>query len=216
MPRNQTGTHTVPNSFNVNTVINPDRVNENFTDAGNEITNSLPRDGRSAMTAQLKAAVGTLAQPGIAFDGDANTGFMWKSDGVLAYVANGVEAFTLTSTGIVTPSAGAITYDAGTLSSGTATIDFDNGPVQKAVMAGNITLLPADIPEGRDLQLSLTYSSGTLAFSGVARWVVGVDAPVTNFADTGINPAALVANAIYLFIFSRVGSETVGFVGRVR
>lgn len=218
MSRNQTGTYTVPNTFQAGTVANPDRVNENFADLGAEMTASLPRDGRAPMLGQLPLAVGTLAQPGLTFTGDENTGFMWVSDGVWAFIVNGVDKLRITADGVkpTNPVAATTIYDAGTLSSGTPVIDYDNGPVQKATMAGNITLLPSDIPEGADLQLSLTYSSGTLAFSGVARWVLGTDAPSATFADTGLNPASLTPNAIYTFIFSRVGSETVGYVARAR
>lgn len=215
MSRNQNGIYTVPNSFTVNTVINPDRVNENFTDLGNEMTNSLPRDGRAPMTGQLVSIAGTLAQPGIAFTGDLNSGFMWKADGVVAYVVNGVEAFTMSSVGIRMTSASPV-YDIGTQSSGTVTVDYDNGSVQKVTMAGDITLLPADIPEGQDLQLNLTYSSGKLAFSGVARWVLGTSPPSASFADTGLDPNALPAAALITMVFSRVGNEVVGYVVRVR
>lgn len=217
MSRNQNGIYTVPNSFTVNTTINPDRVNENFTDLGNEMTNSLPRDGRAPMTGQFVSVAGTLAQPGISFTGDPNSGFMWKSDGVVAYVVNGVEAFTMTSTGIVLTNKPAFAvYDLGTQSSGTVTVDYDNGEVQKVTMAGDITLLPADIPEGKDLQLNLTYSSGKLSFSGVARWVLGTSPPSASFADTGLDPNALPAAALITMVFSRVGNEVVGYVVRVR
>lgn len=215
MSRNQSGIYTVPNSFTVNTIINPDRVNENFSDLGNEITNSLPRDGRAPMNGQLVSVAGTLAQPGIAFTGDLNSGFMWKSDGVVAYVVNGVEAFTMSSVGIRMTSASPV-YDLGTQSSGTVTVDYDNGEVQKVTMAGDITLLPADIPEGQDLQLNLTYSSGKLAFSGVARWVLGTSPPSASFADTGLDPNALPSAALITMVFSRVGNEIVGYVVRVR
>lgn len=216
MSRNSTGTYTVPNSFQVGTVANPDRVNENFADIGAELTNSLPRDGRTPMTGQLVAAVGTLAAPGITFTGDLNTGFMFKADGIWAYVVNGVEAFTLSNSGLKLTSNPNTIYELGTQSSGTVTVDYDNGAVQKATMAGNITILPADIPEGQDLQLNLTFSSGTLSFSGVARWVLGTSAPTATFADTGLDPAALPVASIITFVFSRVGSEIVGYVSRVR
>lgn len=218
MSRNAQGIYTVPNSFTVDTTANPETVNENFTDIGDEITGSLPRDGRVGMTGPLLASVGTLSQPGIAFNGDPNSGFMWVSDGVWAYVVNGIDAFHFTSTGLVLTNANvSAVFDKGTATTGTLTIDYDDGLVQKAVMAGSITLLPADIPDGQDLQLNLTYSSGALTFSGIARWVVGGGgAPSANFADTGYDPAALVAGAIYTLVFSRVGNETVGYVSRVK
>lgn len=216
MARNSTGTYTIPNTFQVGTTANPDRVNENFSDIGAELTNSLPRDGRAGMTGQLVAAVGTLAQPAISFAGDLNSGFMWKSDGVTAYVVNGVEAFTLSSAGLkLTAATGAI-VDKGILTTGTVTFDYDDGPVQKATMNGSITLLPADIPEGQDLQINLSYASGTLTFSGVARWVISTSTPDTNFAGTGLDGAALTAGAIYQFVFSKVGADTVGYVARVK
>ena len=216
MARNSSGTYTVPNTFTVGSTANPDRVNENFADLGTEITNSLPRDGRAAMTGQFQAAIGTLSQPGLSFVNDGNSGFMWKSDGVWAFVVNGVEAFTLTSGGVKLSVAGASIFDKGIQSTGTVTFDYDDGAVQKATMNGSITMLPADIPEGQDLQVNLAYASGTLTFSGVARWVLGAAPPSANFADTGIDGAALVAGATYQFVFSKVGSDTVGYVARVK
>lgn len=215
MARNQDGIYTTPNSFQVNTTANPDRVNENFNDLGNEITGSLARDGRGGMTGQLKVAAGTLASPGLVFTGDLNTGFMFETDGAWSFVVNGTKAFTLGTKGLQL-AASAPVFDLGTQSAGTVTVDYDNGPVQKVLMAGNITLMPADIPEGSDLQLNLTFSSGDLAFSGVTRWAFGTDDPSTSFDESGLTAADLPAGCVLTFIFSRVGTEIIGFVARVK
>ena len=68
MPRNGSGTMTIPNSFTSGTTISSSGMNANFADVGSEITGSLPRDGQAAMTGQLKASTGTAALPSVTLD----------------------------------------------------------------------------------------------------------------------------------------------------
>src|SRR3954470_14891288 len=58
--RNSSGTYTIPNSFSAGSVISSSAVNANFSDIGTELTSSLDRAGRGAMTAQLQLASGTV------------------------------------------------------------------------------------------------------------------------------------------------------------
>lgn len=101
MPRNGSGTHSIPNSFSSGTTISSSAVNANFTDIGSEITGSLPRDGQAGMTGQFQAANGTLAAPGISFGSDTNTGIYRKSGDTMGVVSGGTEVATIGSTGIV-------------------------------------------------------------------------------------------------------------------
>lgn len=99
MPRNGSGTHSIPNSFSSGTTISSSAVNANFTDVATEITNSLPRDGQAAMTGQLKAAAGSTSAPGITFGSDTDTGFYRKSANTIGIVAGGAEVGTISETG---------------------------------------------------------------------------------------------------------------------
>ncbi len=70
MPRNGSGTYSVPNSFTPATTIVSADVNANFDDIGDELSNSLAVDGQSAMSGPLKAANGSNAAPSVTFASD--------------------------------------------------------------------------------------------------------------------------------------------------
>lgn len=80
--------------------ISSTEVNENNDDIGDELVNSLPRDGRAPMAAPLRAFPGVVAAPGLTFEGDADTGFAWTASGTIAVVSNGVQIGTISPTGI--------------------------------------------------------------------------------------------------------------------
>ncbi|ARO23046.1 hypothetical protein CO659_20915 [Rhizobium sp. S9] len=94
MPRNpSTGVYSKPAGTTpaVGQVIDPAPWNALTTDLGNEITNSLPRDGSAPMTAPLKAASGTVSAPGIGFATNPQTGLYLKGGGLLGFTQNGVD-----------------------------------------------------------------------------------------------------------------------------
>ncbi|MBX5084148.1 hypothetical protein HJB56_15465 [Rhizobium lentis] len=94
MPRNpSTGVYSKPAGTTpaVGQVIDPAPWNALTTDLGNEITNSLPRDGSAPMTAPLKAASGTVSAPGVGFASNPQTGLYLKGGGLLGFAQNGVD-----------------------------------------------------------------------------------------------------------------------------
>ncbi|MBY3086058.1 hypothetical protein HFO70_18785 [Rhizobium laguerreae] len=94
MPRNpSTGVYSKPagTTPSVGQVIDPVPWNALTTDLGNEITNSLPRDGSAPMVAPLKAASGTVSAPGIGFASNPQTGMYLKGGGLLGFTQNGVD-----------------------------------------------------------------------------------------------------------------------------
>jgi microcystin-dependent protein len=99
MPRNGSGSMSIPNSFSSGTTISSSAMNGNFSDIATEITGSLPRDGQAAMTGQFKAASGTLSAPGISFGSDTDTGIYRKSNNTMGVVAGGTEVGTIDSNG---------------------------------------------------------------------------------------------------------------------
>jgi len=60
----------------------------------------LLRDGSSPMTGALLAAAGTAAAPGVAFDGDPDTGIYLSSSDVVAFAAGGIGRASVSSTAI--------------------------------------------------------------------------------------------------------------------
>ncbi|MBB4480081.1 hypothetical protein GGE46_002662 [Rhizobium etli] len=94
MPRNpSTGVYSKPagTTPSVGQVIDPAPWNALTTDLGNEITNSLPRDGSAPMAAPLKAASGTVSAPGVGFASNPQTGLYLKGGGLLGFTQNGVD-----------------------------------------------------------------------------------------------------------------------------
>ncbi|MFW2232650.1 MULTISPECIES: hypothetical protein [Rhizobium] len=94
MPRNpSTGVYSKPagTTPSVGQVIDPAPWNALTTDLGNEITNSLPRDGSAPMIAPLKAASGTVSAPGVGFASVTQTGLYLKGGGLLGFAQNGVD-----------------------------------------------------------------------------------------------------------------------------
>lgn len=96
MPRSNAGAVTVANSFAARTTISSSSVNENFTDIADVVEDCLDTSGRNAMTAQLRAAVGSVAAPGISFDADRDSGLAVVSSRVHA-VKDGVTAISYDS-----------------------------------------------------------------------------------------------------------------------
>lgn len=94
MPRNpSTGVYSKPagTTPSVGQIIDPVPWNALTTDLGNEITNSLPRDGSAPMVAPLKAASGTVSAPGVGFASNPQTGIYLKGGGLLGFTQNGVD-----------------------------------------------------------------------------------------------------------------------------
>ncbi|MBX5020155.1 hypothetical protein [Rhizobium lentis] len=94
MPRNpSTGVYSKPagTTPSVGQIIDPAPWNQLTSDLGNEITNSLPRDGSAPMVAPLKAASGTVSAPGVGFASNPQTGIYLKGGGLLGFTQNGVD-----------------------------------------------------------------------------------------------------------------------------
>src|SRR5262245_21795508 len=75
MSRNVSGVYTVPNTFVAGTTITASDHNDNFSDLGTEITNSVAADGQTTLTGQIKGFVGaSVSAPAYSFSCDLNTG----------------------------------------------------------------------------------------------------------------------------------------------
>ena len=86
MPRNGTGVYSVPNPILVGAI-------RSSSDAGAQITNSLPRDAQAGMLAPLKAFAGTRALPGITFGADRNLGIYRAGPNDMRWAVLGSDAF---------------------------------------------------------------------------------------------------------------------------
>lgn len=94
MPRSAAGTYSLPAAANrpvaSGTVINSTAQNALESDISTELTNSLDRAGRGAMTAQLKLSDGTLATPGIGFNSETGSGWFRNAAADVRLAVNGI------------------------------------------------------------------------------------------------------------------------------
>lgn len=100
MSRNGSGTYTVPNTLVSGQPVTASGHNQNYSDIGNEITNSVAADGQTVMTGPLKASNGSATNPSVTFGSDQNLGRYRKSADVMADVCNGAEVVEYSATGI--------------------------------------------------------------------------------------------------------------------
>lgn len=98
--RNGSGTYTVPNTFVSGATITASGFNQNFSDLGSEITNSVAADGQTSMTGPLKAEDGTAAAPAFTFASNTNTGLFRKAANTLGIAIAGSEIGYFDSTGL--------------------------------------------------------------------------------------------------------------------
>lgn len=100
MPRNGSGTASIPNTFTPLTTADANAVNANFSDVATMLTDSLPRNGEAGMTGQLLAISGTVGEPGISWNADPDTGIRRPGGDQMALVCGGADVATVSSTGV--------------------------------------------------------------------------------------------------------------------
>lgn len=100
MPRNGSGTYTVPITYTPNTLASAADVNSNFTDVATALTGSLPRDGQAGMSGLLKLADGSLSGPGLTFDADQDTGIRRSAPDTFRLVSAGIDIAEVSAAGL--------------------------------------------------------------------------------------------------------------------
>ena len=91
MPRNGSGTYSIPNTFLPNTSILSSLANGNFSDIATAMTGSLPRDGQAGMTGALIGIAGTATAPAFKFAGSTQSGFYRSAADQISVSTAGVE-----------------------------------------------------------------------------------------------------------------------------
>lgn len=100
MARDGSGKYIFPQGNPVikDTIVSSTWANTTMKDLGDELTNSLPRDGQAPMLRPLRHSKGTYNEPSITFNDDVITGLYLKQSGTLALTATANDVLTLTST----------------------------------------------------------------------------------------------------------------------
>lgn len=121
--RNSSGTMSLVsgNPVVTNTPITSTWANTTLSDIANEVTDSLSRSGKGAMSAQFQSVDGTLGSPGISFASETGSGLRRVSAGNVCLTVSGTDSICSTSTGPNAP----LPFQGPTTFAGTAA----NGPV---------------------------------------------------------------------------------------
>lgn len=92
--RNASGTYSLPsgNPVVTGTTITSTWANNTLSDLSTEMTSSLDRAGRGAMTAPLQCSSGSVSAPGLTFSGDTNTGLYRIAADNLGATVGGTQA----------------------------------------------------------------------------------------------------------------------------
>lgn len=90
MPRNASGNYSLPagNPVVSGTIISSSWANDTMPDLGNEITNSLSRNGNGAMLAPLKHVDGSELLPSITFNNDLQSGLYLAAEDDIRVTVN--------------------------------------------------------------------------------------------------------------------------------
>lgn len=100
MARNGSGVMTIPNTMVSSTPITASAHNENYSDIGTEITNSVAADGQTTMTGPLKASNGSASLPAHTFGSDPNTGAYRIGADNYGIAVGGSKVVDVASTGV--------------------------------------------------------------------------------------------------------------------
>ncbi len=167
MPRNGAGTYTLPagNPVVAGDLIEASWANTTLADVGNELTNSLDRNGNGGMLAPFRLADGTLGAPGVAWLNEPSTGFYRAGSGEMWGVVSGTQILQYTVNGLLVPTGKTLTMTDGVANA----IAYFNG--SKALSASS----------------GLTFDGTTLTatkFAGALNGTVGATTPSTGAFTT--------------------------------
>ena len=182
MPRNGSGTYSIPNTFNSGTTISSSAVNANSSDIASEITNSLPRDGQASMTGQFKASTGSAAAPGITFGADLDTGFYRKASGSIGVVSDGTEIGVFSADGL--------DLDAISLDNDGLRIKDTNGSHDLILQPGS------DLTDDRTVTLTTGDANRTVTLSG--NLTVSADSAVSGNVTVASGKTLTASNTVTL------------------
>jgi microcystin-dependent protein len=104
MPRNSSGVYTLPQSaFTAGTTISSAAVNSDLSDIATALTGSLPVNGSTGMTGQLKLPDGSISAPALSFSNELTTGFNRPTSGEIGVVIGGSQIGYFNSAGFQGP-----------------------------------------------------------------------------------------------------------------
>lgn len=102
MPRNASGTYTLPsgNPVVTGTLIESTWANGTLGDLADAMTDSLARNGEGGMTASLRVVDGTVGAPGLAFVNETGSGMYRTAAGDYSFAVLGSQKIRCRTTGV--------------------------------------------------------------------------------------------------------------------
>lgn len=179
MSRNASGSYSLPvpeTPFLTRTVINSTDMNNVMSDIGTELTDSLSRSGKGAMTAPLQLPDGSSAAPSLTFNSDTDTGLYRVGANTLGFAAGGAVKAELSTSQLLTVD-GALATPALSFISDTNTGVYRAGADDLRIVAGGVaiatattklSIAAATAATGGTRQDALSLTNGDLDMSGVA------------------------------------------------
>lgn len=161
--------------FIANTTIVSTDVNAVMSDIANEITNSLDRSGRGAMTSPLIVPASTAATPSVAFTGDTDTGVYGAAANTVGIATGGSVRATFSTNGMLTVD-GALATPAlsfisdpntGIYRAGADDLRVAAGGVDIAKATTKLSVSAATAATGATRQDALSLTNGDLDLSAV-------------------------------------------------
>lgn len=134
MPRNGSGSFTILTPIEIGALRSSSVINADYADVGAELTNSLPLDGTAAMTGQFRANDGEIAEPGISFEVDPNTGFRLRGADEMAWVSGAQDRAIMGADGTLTFSNGLSVAGSAAISSTLSPQSLSNSGSQVATL----------------------------------------------------------------------------------
>lgn len=175
------------------------KLNDNLDAIDTALTAAFLKDGSRAMTGALKVAVGTASAPGLALDGDTDTGFFRKAADQLGVSTGGTERGYFASTGWVGPVVGNVTGNVTgsvtgnvTGSSGSCTGNSATATTAGAC-SGNSATATA-LASSRNFSISGDITASAVSFNGTGN--VALSASIGNNAVTNAKMADMVAGTL--------------------
>ena len=226
MPRNGAGTYTLPagNPVVTNTTITAAWGNDTMEDLGNEITNSLSREGDGDMNAPLRFTDGDITTPGIAWVAETNTGFYYAGPGEFWASVLGTNVVQFTDNGLLIPTGidltvqGAVSFEGALNVIGNFSVATNKFTV--AAASGNTTVAGTFVASGAGTFTSASATSLAVGLTGATNPAFTVDSStasqVAGLKVTGAATAGTVAVAVTdsgsnaSLTFNAKGSGTIG------
>lgn len=182
MSRNGSGTYSVPNTFVSQATISSAEHNENMSDIGAEITNSVAADGQTSMTGPLKASAGSVASPSLTFASDTDTGVYRIGANNLGVAVAGTKILDVDANGLDVVGDLTVSDDAAITGDLTAaTVTATTGTIEDLTVSDDLTVVG-------DINGALANFSGVVSMTATSHFIppIGTTAQRTGSPTTGM------------------------------